>query len=104
MTLLASPATFLSELISGFETEQRFVLMILLIVATTAIVLTLFSVTATLLAAAQRTRGENQLKQEMLSMGMSAEEIKTVLEASGTPNWATKFAEAFQHRCKQPPS
>ena len=62
--------------------EKRFALMVIVIGCSTGILITTICVTLGTINAFHRRNSEQQFKREMLSMGMSAEEIERVIEST----------------------
>lgn len=89
-----------SDSFFGLGQEQRFVLMILMIVAITAILIVIPSVIATVFSGMQRRQAEMELKQEMLDRGMSAEEIAEVIKAAPVEDAASRWVEGWKQKRK----
>ena len=88
-----------AEQLFGFDTEQRFALIIVALGCVTGIVITLACIVSAGFSKAHQRRIETELKREMLDRGMSAEEVARVIEAS-VPDETTKHINALFGRKK----
>lgn len=84
----------------GLDQEQRFVLLIIMIVASTAILIVIPSIIATVYSGMHRRQAEMELKQEMLDRGMSAEEIAEVIKAAPVEDAASRWVEGWKQKKK----
>ena len=84
----------------GLDQEQRFVLLILMIVSITAILIVIPSIIATVYGGMHRRQAELELKQEMLDRGMSAEEIAEVIKAAPVEDAASRWVEGWKQKRK----
>jgi hypothetical protein len=78
-----------SDLFVGFEPEQRFVIVLVIIGCALGLAITLAGIAAAVFNSVHRRRIEEGLKREMLDRGMSADEIVKVIEAAAPPEDAT---------------
>lgn len=69
----------------GLEQDQRFVVVLVAIGCTTAVVITLVAIIAGVTSGIHRRRHEVEFKREMLDRGMSPEEIAQVIESTPLP-------------------
>lgn len=91
--------TAMSELLQGFDPNQRFVLVLVVFGCALTLVISLAGITAGVLNAVHRRRIEEGLKRDMLDRGMSAEEIVKVVEAASPPeDAASRFVASW---CKR---
>jgi hypothetical protein len=74
-----SPA--MSDFFSRLSGHDVIPIVVLLIVFGSFVIISLAVIIATCVHKIRRDEGRNQLKHDMLNRGMSADEIKTVLEA-----------------------
>jgi hypothetical protein len=88
-----------AEQLFGFDPEQRFALIILVLGCITGVIVTLACIISSAMSHAHKRRLETELKREMLDRGMSADEVARVIEAS-VPDDATKRINAFFGRKK----
>jgi hypothetical protein len=82
---VAASDPWAGSIFEGLDTNQRFVLLLTVIGATTGIVISLAGILYSALDAAHRRRNEANLKREMLDRGMSVDEIVKVIEAAAPP-------------------
>ena len=84
----------------GFDANQRFVTVLVIIGCVTGAIITLVCVLLAAITSMHRQRHEANLKREMLDRGMSAEEVAKVVEASA-PNDSTQQLSAIfgRKRC-----
>ena len=78
----------------GLEAGERFVVVILVIGCSTAILIVLSCVFAGVWSSVKHKQIEAELKQDMLDRGMSAEEIEQVIEAApkeGIDRWIASW-------------
>ena len=74
-----------SDFFVGMESEQRWLLLVIGIGCSVAIILGLVGLLTSMFTSIQRHRADTELKREMIERGMSADEIAKVIEAS-SPN------------------
>ena len=91
--IVAQAAT---DILSGFDPDQRFVLTIIGIGCSTLLILILGGVFLGVWSSAKEKQIEADLKRDMLDRGMSAEEIQQVIEAkpkTGFDRWMTSWCK-----------
>jgi hypothetical protein len=92
MDMTMSPAVE-SVVVAGpnfdFSSEQWFVLALVAIGCVTAVIISLAGIAASVVSAVHRRRIEENLKQDMLDRGMTADEIVKVIESAAPPEDAT---------------
>lgn len=76
-------ANSMVDVLMSIDSGQRSLLLIVALGCAVGLVLGVVGIISTAYGSIQRTRAETQLKQEMLERGMGAEEIATVIKASG---------------------
>lgn len=76
----------------GLDQDQRFVILILVIVFSAAIIIALAGIIGGALAGMHRRRLEADLKQDMLDRGMTAEEVARVIEAKPPETFLDRWA------------
>ena len=74
-----------SGLVEGFDPEQRFVIVLVVIGCAMGLIIALAGIAAGVFSAVHRRRIEEGLKRDMLDRGMSAEEIVKVIESASPP-------------------
>jgi hypothetical protein len=99
--LLADLSAEWAEWSSGFEPEQRFVLLIVGIGCVTGIILGLAGILSGTMSSVHRRRIEADMKRDMLERGMSADEIAKIIEAASPPEDATQRWIASWAKCKK---
>lgn len=96
LSLLAQEAvlqeTIDAGLLSGFTSDQRFVLMLSVIGCVTVIIITLAAIYAGVTSGIHRRNAEADLKRDMLDRGMSAEEIAQVVESTPPTDFLERWA------------
>lgn len=93
MLLLAS----LSEVFMNMDDEQRFSLIVIAMGCLTGIIIATVSVLSGVLYHSFRRKREDQLKRDMLDLGMSAEEIATVVKATPPTDFLERMADRKKH-------
>jgi hypothetical protein len=74
-----------TDLVGGFNPEQRFVLAIIAIGCFTGIILGLAGMIVSTINSVHRRRIEESMKRDMIERGMSANEIATIIESAPPP-------------------
>jgi hypothetical protein len=75
-----------TDFLTGMESEQRWLLAVIAIGCSIALILGLAGILSSMFSSIQRHRAETNLKREMIERGMSADEIATVILASASKN------------------
>lgn len=75
-------AQSLVTLVEGFEPEKQFALLVIAMGCLTGIAITLGITIAYVINSIHRRNADNQLKREMLGMGLGGDEIARVVEAT----------------------
>lgn len=81
------------SLLAGFDSDHRFVLLIVLLLSVVGVLITAISVAAHTIGTIQRRNCEARLKQDMLDRGMTAEEIATVVESTPPTDFLERWAK-----------
>lgn len=80
----------------GLDQEQRFVILIIAIGCTTAVICTVVGCVTGMYNAIYRRRTEAELKRDMLDRGLNAEDVARVIEAApiedGLNRWIATWA------------
>lgn len=76
-------AMSMTEMIQGLDPEKQFALIVICVGCFTGVFIALGVVTLSVVNSIHRRISEQNFKREMLSMGMSAEDIERVVEAAG---------------------
>jgi len=76
----------------GLDQDQRFAMLIVVIVLATGLIISLVAIFSGLVASIHRRREEGQLKRELMERGMSAEEIARIVEATPPRGWLERQA------------
>jgi hypothetical protein len=99
MALAATGDDYWAEQFFGFDREQRFVVVIVVIGCVLVLAVTLAGILAGVMTTMHKRRTEESLKRDMLDRGMSADEIVKVIESARPPedalgrlaaNWCKK--------------
>jgi hypothetical protein len=77
-----------AEFIAGMDPEQRWLLLVIAIGCSVALILGLVAIVSSTLRSMHRHRTEMTLKREMVERGMSADEIVRVIQATASPTTA----------------
>jgi hypothetical protein len=86
-----------SNTLFGLDSDERFVLVLVAIGCTTAVIIVLSCVFAGVWSSVKHKRLEAELKQDMLDRGMSSEEIEQVIEATpkeGIDSWIASWKKS----------
>ena len=79
-----------AEVFWGFERDQRFALLIIVIGCSLGLILGTLGIVSSMLNSMHRRRLEADMKREMIERGMSADEIEKIIEAVTPPEDATQ--------------
>jgi hypothetical protein len=88
--LLADLSTEWTEWSSGFESDQRFVIVLVLVGCATGLVLGLAGIISGTVSSVHRRRVETEMKRDLVERGMSADEVAKVIECATPPEDATE--------------
>ena len=89
-----------SQVFFGLDDGQRFVLMIIAIGCSTAVIITVSGIAAGVYTTVRKRRQDMELKQEMLDRGMSAEEIAEVIKAAPVEDGISRWVESWSKKKK----
>ena len=84
-TLFPTLAGMPSSFFEGFDSDQRFTLVIVSIVFLAGLLIAVISIVSGTISSIQKRSAELELKRDMLDRGMSSEEIQQVIESSPLP-------------------
>jgi hypothetical protein len=104
MVMLAqmpAPTDPWADMFFGLDPDKRFVLLLIVIGCSLALVITFAAIISSTLGSIHRRRAEMDLKREMIDRGMSADEIAKVIEAATPPEDATQRLIASWARKKK---
>jgi hypothetical protein len=87
-----------SEMFFGMDEDQRFVLLIIVIGCTAAVICTVVGCVSGALISMHRRRLEHELKQDLLDRGMSADEVAQIVESSPPSGFLERAAANFGPR------
>jgi hypothetical protein len=87
--LLANMSDRFSDLTAGFEPDQRFVIVLVLVGCATGIILGLAGIVAGTVNSVHRRRVEMEMKRDLVERGMAADEIAKIIECATPPEDAT---------------
>ena len=90
IVMLAQVGQSPEDVFVGLDPDKRFVLLMILIGCTTAVLISAIAVLSGAVNSVHRRRAEMDLKREMIERGMSADEIAKVIEAAAPHEDATK--------------
>jgi len=76
----------------GLDEEKRFVLLIIAIGCATGVICTVVGCVSSAISSIQRHRMDDELKQDMLDRGMTAEEVARVVESSQPRDFLERWA------------
>jgi hypothetical protein len=96
--LLAQSPDVWADTLFGLNQEQRFVLMIITIGCVTGVICTVVGCAAGTISSVHRRRLEQELKQELLDRGMTADEVVQVVESSPPSDFLDRIAATYGKR------
>lgn len=90
--LLAQASDRWSDVFFGLDQEKRFVLMIIAIGCATGVICTVVGCVSGAATTIHRRRLDQELKQDLLDRGMTAEEVARVVESSQPKDFLERWA------------